>query len=271
MINLYYQILILKLVNPFLTMPKRTYKKSKQKQKIVKKKLVKGRKVKNNKRRPWSTDEDEAIRHLVYENGTKHWTVISEKLKCLYNISGRTGKQCRERWHNHLDPDINKMPWTITEEKAIFEYHKRIGNKWAEIAKILPGRTDNSIKNHFYSTLRRQFRKLQGREGTREEVRKLDEELTSCILRELNLCKEEYDTLYTPIPTTISGYQQEDNIGRFSPPDLPELSPIHGTDLFVCGIHISPYRLDEAPPTIWSDSEPFNHEVFMLPWDDLSI
>lgn len=250
-------------------MPKRSYTKSKKKLKFDKKKLIKGRKVKNNKRRPWSAEEDEAIRHLVYENGTKHWTVISEKLKCIYNISGRTGKQCRERWHNHLDPDINKLPWTLAEEKAIFEYHKRIGNKWAEIAKILPGRTDNSIKNHFYSTLRRQFRKLQGREGTREEVRKLDEQLTSCILDELNTCKEDSGELYYPSPTTSFGFKEEGSIGKISPPDLPDLSPIRGTDLFVCGTHISPYRLEEAnrSPMVWSDSEPFHPEVFMLPWE----
>ena len=75
-----------------------------------------------------------------------------------YNIRGRTPKQCRERWHNHLDPSIDKKFWSRAEEKFIFEYQIQNGNQWSEIAKYLPGRTDNSIKNYFYSTIRRKIR-----------------------------------------------------------------------------------------------------------------
>ncbi|CDW79741.1 myb-like dna-binding domain containing protein [Stylonychia lemnae] len=90
--------------------------------------------------------EDEAIEQLVDKYGTKRWTFIAQKLKDEFSIGGRTGKQCRERWHNHLDPEIKKDPITPEEERLIFESHKMYGNKWADIAKLMPGRSDNTRK-----------------------------------------------------------------------------------------------------------------------------
>ncbi|KAL1532491.1 transcription factor MYB3R-1-like isoform X1 [Salvia divinorum] len=111
-------------------------------QKVLNPELIKG---------PWSKEEDEVIVGLVNKYGPKKWSTIAQ------HLPGRIGKQCRERWHNHLNPNINKEAWTKEEELALIHAHQIYGNKWAELSKFLPGRSDNAIKNHWNSSVKKKL------------------------------------------------------------------------------------------------------------------
>ncbi len=91
----------------------------------------------------WRETEDDALTHLVRKYGPNEWKAYAKV------IPGRTGKQCRERWVNHLNPTINKGAFTSKEDATIAQAVCEMGYKWADIASLLPGRTDNLVKNRY--------------------------------------------------------------------------------------------------------------------------
>jgi hypothetical protein len=101
----------------------------------------------------WTTSEDEILLKIVSSRGAKAWSSIAKEINALVHNGSdvRLGRHCRERWFNHVDPELKKGEWTEGEDQHLITLQKELGNKWSEISRKMPGRTENSVKNRFKS------------------------------------------------------------------------------------------------------------------------
>jgi len=111
------------------------------------------------KQTPWTDAEDAKLRALVQKHGAKKWALISGELRT------KASKQCRRRWQNHLSIEKNTAGWSPEEDQLLLAAHKRVGNRWTDIAKLCNGRTDNAVKNRYMALVRKQRRKPGGSGG----------------------------------------------------------------------------------------------------------
>ncbi|KAH0450734.1 hypothetical protein IEQ34_021426 [Dendrobium chrysotoxum] len=107
------------------------------------------------KKGPWTTEEDKKLINFILNNGQCCWRAVPKLAGLL-----RCGKSCRLRWTNYLRPDLKRGLLSESEEKVVIDLHSQLGNRWSKIAANLPGRTDNEIKNHWNTHIKKKLRKM---------------------------------------------------------------------------------------------------------------
>jgi hypothetical protein len=103
-------------------------------------------------RRKFSAQEDQKLRNLVDTMGTKSWEAIAKFM------GDRTARQCRDRFKNYLLDHLITEPWTPEEDAIVIQQFQLIGPKWADIGKLLSGRSGNNVKNRWHKHLHRLYK-----------------------------------------------------------------------------------------------------------------
>ncbi|WZZ30626.1 hypothetical protein YC2023_014027 [Brassica napus] len=144
------------------------------------------------RRGPWSIEEDHRLMNFILNNGIHCWRIVPKLagVQCLHVHEGllRCGKSYRLRWINYLRPDLKRGGFTDAEEDRIMELHSQLGNRWSKIASHFSGRTDNEIKNHWNTKIKKKMKHLGLDPATHEPMNNITNQTESKQITKPNMC-----------------------------------------------------------------------------------
>ena len=178
-----------------------------------------GSPMKKNPPKTWSKEEDGQLLGLVQRMQIPvKWSYVAQ------NMEGRSGKQCRERYVNHLNPRLKSCDWSPIEDATIFALYNTTGSQWAKMSKMIPGRTDNGIKNRFHN-LRRQLEREDEQRMRLSKSKDFPEEVRIDRIREFpehmrgkaDQCWDVFESLGVLAAQSVLGGSLSRNASRFGP------------------------------------------------------
>ncbi|KAL9249367.1 MYB-like transcription factor ODO1-like protein [Drosera capensis] len=226
------------------------------------------------KKGPWTAEEDKKLINFILRNGQCCWRAVP-KLAGLR----RCGKSCRLRWTNYLRPDLKRGLLTDAEEQLVIDLHARLGNRWSKIASRLSGRTDNEIKNHWNTHIKKKLIKMgidpvtheplikEQRSPDKENSRNqfsssttnVDISSSTGLEASAESNKEESETMTKTLQETYTNSPQllENSSSTTNDHDLDDLSLIES----ICND-------DELMKCLWGDDDDLDDSTWKLPLGD---